>query len=85
MSKVAEKKYPGVPVEIINFGYKIGGSKLQFDKKAFEKILSHESVIDRKISIISIVGAFRKGKSFFLGYCLRFLYTIVSLKFLFIK
>lgn len=29
---------------------------------------------DRKVVVVSIVGAFRKGKSFFLDYCLRFLY-----------
>ena len=72
------KKYPGEPVEIINFGNPSSGSKLQFDKEMFEEMLSHKSVIDRKVWIISIVGAFRKGKSFLLDYCLRFMYTFVS-------
>lgn len=44
-----------------------------------EKLLNHRDVRDRKIVIFSIIGAFRGGKSFFLDYCLRFLYTHVSL------
>jgi hypothetical protein len=37
---------------------------------------------DYKIAAYSIVGAFRQGKSFFMDYCLRFLYANVSKKIL---
>ena len=42
------------------------------------KMLNHSKVKDRKIVVFSIVGGFRKGKSFFLDYCLRYLYANVS-------
>jgi len=38
----------------------------------------HPDVKDRKIVAFSIIGAYRKGKSFFLDYCLRYLYAHVS-------
>jgi hypothetical protein len=41
-------------------------------------VLLNPEVSDRKIVIFSIVGAFRKGKSFLLNYALRFLYGNVS-------
>jgi hypothetical protein len=44
-----------------------------------KKLLNHEKVKNRKVVAFSIVGAFRKGKSYFLGYCLRYLYENVSL------
>ncbi|KAG5673109.1 hypothetical protein PVAND_003183 [Polypedilum vanderplanki] len=40
-----------------------------------EALLLHPEVVNRKIVLLSIVGAFRRGKSFFLDYCLRFLYA----------
>lgn len=48
------------------------------DYEKLKEIFQHEKVKDRKVSVISIVGAFRKGKSFFLDYCLRYLYAHVS-------
>lgn len=48
------------------------------DYQALDEILLHPDVEDRQIVVISIVGAFRKGKSYFLNYCLRFLYANVS-------
>ena len=49
-----------------------------FNFKELEKILLHPQVRNRKIVLLSIVGTYRKGKSFFLDYCLRFLYANVS-------
>jgi hypothetical protein len=43
-----------------------------------KKLLNHEKVANRKVVAFSIVGAFRNGKSFFLDYCLRYLYENVS-------
>jgi Guanylate-binding protein, N-terminal domain len=42
------------------------------------EIFNREEIADRKIVAISIIGALRKGKSFFLGYCLRYMYANVS-------
>lgn len=47
-----------------------------------EKMLLHPDVKDRKIVAVSIIGAFRRGKSFVLNYGLRFLYANVSIKLL---
>jgi atlastin len=64
----------GEPLKVIKFA----DSTLEFDKAALEGLLLHPQVKDRRAVVLSIVGAFRKGKSFFLDYCLRFLYSNVS-------
>ena len=48
------------------------------DKELIE-ILNHEDVRNRNIVVVSIAGAFRKGKSFLLGFCLRYLYAQVNI------
>ncbi len=48
------------------------------DDLSFRQILLHPLVKNRKIVSVSIVGAFRKGKSFLLDYMLRYLYFTVS-------
>lgn len=65
----------GKPLSIIKFN---DSKQLEFDKSALDGLLLHPQVKDRKIVLLSIVGAFRKGKSFFLDYCLRYLYGHVS-------
>jgi hypothetical protein len=45
------------------------------------QLILHPEVKDRKIVSLSIVGAFRKGKSFLLDYMLRYLYATVSFAF----
>ena len=52
---------------------------VQMDFSDLEKILMHKNVKNRKVAVISIIGAFRKGKSFLLDYFLRFMYANVSL------
>jgi hypothetical protein len=42
------------------------------------EIFNQEEIAGRKIVAVSIIGALRKGKSFFLNYCLRFMYANVS-------
>ena len=49
------------------------------DNRELEKIFNHPEIQDRKVVILSLIGAFRGGKSFFLDYCLRFLYAHVSM------
>jgi hypothetical protein len=59
---------------------KMESDKLYYDSKVINDLFMHPEVKNRKAVIISIVGVFRKGKSFFLDYCLRYLYTNVRLK-----
>lgn len=66
----------GEPLSIINFNDSV---RLDFDRAKLDGLLLHPEVKDRKVVLISIVGAFRKGKSFFLDYCLRYMYGNVSL------
>jgi atlastin len=68
----------GEPLNIIKFA----NSTLEFNKPNLESLLLHSEVRDRKVVVLSIIGAFRKGKSFFLDYCLRFLYGNVSCQFI---
>jgi atlastin len=42
------------------------------------RIILQENVRNRDVVIISVAGAFRKGKSFLLDFFLRFLYAKVS-------
>lgn len=50
----------------------------KIDKIAIDRILKRAELKDRKIVAVSIVGAYRKGKSFILNYFLRYLYFTVS-------
>ena len=65
----------GQPINILNFGE---DKKLSFDKTKLDDILLQPEIEKRKIVIVSIIGAFRKGKSFILDYCLRYMYANVS-------
>ncbi|KAL7014853.1 hypothetical protein ACKWTF_016155 [Chironomus riparius] len=53
-------------------------NKVVIDIKKLQSILEQKDVRNRKIVAFSIIGAMRKGKSYFLNYCLRFLYANVS-------
>ena len=68
-------KIYGEPLNIVKFN---DSNSLEFNKAQLDGLLLHPEVKNRKIVVLSIVGAFRKGKSFFLDYCLRFLYSNVS-------
>ncbi|CAO1407507.1 unnamed protein product [Diamesa hyperborea] len=76
-NKTVQIKHPfGIPASIITFNVQNqDNSSIQVDFEALDLILLHPEVKDRQIVVISIVGAFRKGKSYFLNYCLRFLYA----------
>jgi hypothetical protein len=60
--------------EILNFSQ---DKEVVVDVATLRKMLEHSDVKNRKVVAFSIIGAYRKGKSFFLNYCLRFLYANV--------
>lgn len=69
-------KHPhGKPVNILKVN-DYGVSEV--DSNAIKSLFSHPELKNRKAVIVTIVGDFRKGKSFFLNYCLRYLYENVS-------
>ncbi|XP_015905795.1 atlastin-1 [Parasteatoda tepidariorum] len=45
----------------------------ELQEEALESILLADNVRDKKVVVLSIAGAFRKGKSFLLDFCLRYL------------
>ncbi|KAK6110232.1 Atlastin-1 [Brugia pahangi] len=47
--------------------------QFRLDEAALEKVLLSSDVIDKKVSVISVAGTFRKGKSFLLNFFLRYL------------
>lgn len=53
-------------------------NKSNVNNAILDEIFNNDQVKNRKIVILSVIGAFRGGKSFLLGYCLRFLYANVS-------
>lgn len=55
-----------------------GTSAFTLDKRALSKILEADDVKDRQVVLIAIAGAFRTGKSFILGFFLRYLRATVS-------
>ena len=52
--------------------------KLELNEEDLKSILCEDRVKEKPIAVISVAGAFRKGKSFFLNFCLRFLNACVS-------
>lgn len=64
----------GEAIKVVNFI----DDKLEVDGSKLDALLLNNYVSNRKIVVFTIVGAFRKGKSFFLDYCLRYMYANVS-------
>uniref|UniRef100_A0A8C3I1C3 GB1/RHD3-type G domain-containing protein n=1 Tax=Chrysemys picta bellii TaxID=8478 RepID=A0A8C3I1C3_CHRPI len=50
----------------------------ELDEEALENILLQEHIKDLNIVVVSVAGAFRKGKSFLLDFMLRYMYNKVS-------
>ncbi|XP_065153386.1 atlastin-2 isoform X1 [Paramisgurnus dabryanus] len=49
--------------------------KFELDATALEKILMQEHVRDLNVVVLSVAGAFRKGKSFLLDFMLRYMHS----------
>jgi hypothetical protein len=70
----------GIAETILTFTSDEGNEqKVILEEKELEGILLHPEVKDRKIVPVSILGVFRQGKSFLMGYVLRYMYANVSL------
>ncbi|KAL7018734.1 hypothetical protein ACKWTF_010887 [Chironomus riparius] len=61
----------GKPLNILRFGE---NGQFIVDNETLNDMFNHPDVKDCKIVAVSIIGAFRKGKSFLMDYALRFMY-----------
>lgn len=52
--------------------------KFELDAVALEKILMQDHIKDLNVVVLSVAGAFRKGKSFLLDFMLRYMHNQVS-------
>ena len=66
----------GMPINILSFS---GDREVIVSTEQLDELFDRPEIQDRKVVIVSLIGAFRGGKSFFLDYCLRFLYANVSI------
>jgi atlastin len=53
----------------------------ELDEEALAEILLQDDVKDRSVVVVSVAGAFRKGKSFLLDFFLRFMNSRVCIYF----
>lgn len=51
----------------------VDGHKFQLDEVALERLLLDDRIKNKLVCVVSVAGAFRKGKSFLLDFFLRFL------------
>jgi hypothetical protein len=65
----------GHPLSLMSFGNE---GEIIVNNDGIDEIFMHPDVKDRKIVAVSIIGAFRKGKSFLMDYALRYMYGNVS-------
>lgn len=66
-------------VQLLDFDTK-NNKTVTITKGSIEMLFLDPIVADRQVVVISIAGAFRKGKSFLLNYMLRYMYANVSFK-----
>lgn len=72
---VESRELPGKPVDI---AWITNDKEEKIDLEKLKIIFNHPEVENRKFFIVSITGPAKKGKSFLMDYCLRYLYANVS-------
>jgi atlastin len=65
----------GRPVQIV---VSSNDHSFELDEDALSEILLQDHVRDKNVVIVSVAGAFRKGKSFLLDFFLRYMVTQVG-------
>lgn len=65
----------GRPVQIV---VSKNDHSFELDEDALAEVLLQDHVRDKNVVIVSVAGAFRKGKSFLLDFFLRYMVTQVS-------
>lgn len=53
--------------------------ELKLNKDNLKKIMLHPDVAENAVMIVAIAGAFRKGKSFLLGFFIKYLEAQVNI------
>jgi atlastin len=75
----ADGEHPhGKGENLVRIVRKLERAEFHGNMELINKTFLHPDVKERKIVVFSIIGAYRQGKSFFLDYCLRYLYATVS-------
>lgn len=69
--KLNYKQVTGKPVKIIDFDPE--SRKIIFYENELRNVFEKNNALNKLICVCSVAGDFRKGKSFLLNYCLRFL------------
>lgn len=73
----------GEPIQIVKA---TDNHTFELDEERLEEVLLRPDVRNKKVAVVSVAGAFRKGKSFLLDFFLRYLNTgvRVHLKYFFL-
>lgn len=64
------ERLKGYPVQVVSVE---DDHTFQLDEEKLDEILLHPDIQGRKAVVVSVAGAFRKGKSFLLDFFLRYL------------
>lgn len=70
-----EEKSKTEAIQIVTTG---DGHTFVLDEDALTDLLMQDHVKDRHVVVVSVAGAFRKGKSFLLDFFIRYLYAKVK-------
>ncbi|UYV83444.1 ATL2, partial [Cordylochernes scorpioides] len=60
----------GQPIQVVNVKE---DHIFELDEEALESVLLQDHIRDKQVVVVSVAGAFRKGKSFLLDFCLRYM------------